>query len=284
MSETKYDLAVAYRIYPKISKKPAIFSDDKYKLTEFCLKSFKQSLGPLKIKFFAILDNCPAEYEELLKKYYDENELVIIKQSGIGNKATFGLQINLLIKQKFSNIIYFAEDDYYYFPNQFEKMILFLKKYSDVDFITPYDHLDYSISDFHKYKYEKRIYKNKMWRTVNSTCLTFLTTKQTLQKTKKVLNLYARGLARDTSIFLALTKFRLFNPFVIFKFYVRNRELFRYFKMTWGHAWRQILFGRKRKVWCPKPTIATHIESSRLAPEVDWSEVFSKEVKNLRES
>ena len=41
----KYDLTVAYRIYPEISRSPAVFSSDKYKLSEFCLKSFKESLG-----------------------------------------------------------------------------------------------------------------------------------------------------------------------------------------------------------------------------------------------
>ena len=42
-----YDLAVAYRIYPGVSKVPPVFSQDKLKLAEFCLKSFKDSLGDL---------------------------------------------------------------------------------------------------------------------------------------------------------------------------------------------------------------------------------------------
>ena len=65
-----YDVAVAYRIYPKISKKPAIFSNDKYKLGEFCLKSFKNSLGSLKVKIIAILDNCPSNYEYLFNRMF----------------------------------------------------------------------------------------------------------------------------------------------------------------------------------------------------------------------
>jgi len=109
----------------------------------------------------------------------------------------------------------------------------------------------------------------------------FLTTKKTLQKTKNVLNLYTKGKARDTSIFLALTKIRLFNPFIIIKFYIKKREIFRFFKMTWGHAWKQILFGKKRKVWCPKPTIATHMESTFLAPDLDWQSIFKQEINNM---
>ena len=67
MKKKNYDITVAYRIYPEISKSPAIFSKDKDKLAEFCLKSFKNSLGSLKAKIFAILDKCPQEYEELFK-------------------------------------------------------------------------------------------------------------------------------------------------------------------------------------------------------------------------
>jgi len=184
MKKKDYDVTIAYRIYPEVSKNPAIFSKDKYKLAEFCLKSFKNSLGSLKVKVLAILDKCPPDYEYLFKKYFDEKDLIIINQRGIGNRATFGLQIETLLKQQFSNIIYFAEDDYYYLPSQFEQMISFLKRYSDVEFVTPYDHLDYYTSDFHRHKHETRAFKNKIWRTVNSVCLIFLQLKKLFKKLK----------------------------------------------------------------------------------------------------
>ncbi len=44
-----YDLAIAYRIYPKVAK-PAQglpFSGVKFRLSEICLRSFKESLGNL---------------------------------------------------------------------------------------------------------------------------------------------------------------------------------------------------------------------------------------------
>jgi hypothetical protein len=119
----KYDLTVAYRIYPKISGSPAVFSNDKYKLSEFCLKSFKNSLGNLKVKMFVLLDNCPSKYKDLFLKYFDAENLNFIELDGIGNQSTFSLQIKLLLNQNFSEIIYFAEDDYFYLPNQFSDMI-----------------------------------------------------------------------------------------------------------------------------------------------------------------
>jgi hypothetical protein len=45
------DLAIAYRIYPRVAK-PAValpFSDDKLRLSEICLRSFKESLGGLRV-------------------------------------------------------------------------------------------------------------------------------------------------------------------------------------------------------------------------------------------
>lgn len=61
VSQRCYDLAVAYRIYPKVSKpaRSLPFGDDKYQLSEACLKSFKESLGSLRVKLWALLDGCP---------------------------------------------------------------------------------------------------------------------------------------------------------------------------------------------------------------------------------
>jgi hypothetical protein len=62
-----YDLVIAYRIYPKVAK-PAQglpFSQDKLMLAEICLRSFKEALGGLRVKLWALLDGCPNEYADL---------------------------------------------------------------------------------------------------------------------------------------------------------------------------------------------------------------------------
>ena len=143
----KYDLAVAYRICPRMPEKEmAVCPRDKLKLSEICLRSFRESLGSLKVKMWVLLDNCPPEYGALFLKYFDEKNLKLIKLGGIGNQATFGLQLELLANQKDSEIIYFVEDDYLFLPNQFAEMIYFLKFHSDVHFVSPYDHPDYYIA------------------------------------------------------------------------------------------------------------------------------------------
>ena len=277
MEKIKYDLAVAYRIYPKISGEPPIFSNNKYKLAEFCLKSFKYSLGNLKVKIWALLDNCPKEYEALFKKYFKEEDLEIIKLNGIGNLASFNLQLELLVKQNNSELVFFAEDDYYYLSNQFKKMILFLKRFPDVDFLTPYDHLDQYNFSFHNYKSYIRPFAGKHWRTIHSTCCTFLTTKKKLEKTKKVFQVYTKKTIL-LSAWVSLTKYKVFNPFFISKFLLNKRFIPYFYYKAWRYCWKQIIFGRKWNLWCPIPTIATHMEKSFLSPAINWKEIFNERI------
>jgi hypothetical protein len=274
----EYDLAVAYRICPRISKRMPIYSEDKLKLSEFCLKSFKKSLGSLKVKIIVLLDNCPAEYETLFFKYFDEKDLKLVKLSGVGNRATFGLQIEFLVNQNDAEVVYFAEDDYFFLPNQFAEMIEFLKHHPDVHFVSPYDHPDYYTRDIHNHKYEIRAYATHHWRTAVSTTLSFLTTKQILTKTKNVLNKYYESNAPDYSIWMSITKYNVLNPFKIMKYLFYNKIYFVMIARAWIYCWRQILFGRRWKLWVPMPTIATHMEKRFLPPYIDWKEKFENEL------
>ena len=277
MSEKKYDLVIAYRIYPRVSKNPPIFNDDKFKLSEFCLNSFKESLGSLNVKIWALLDNCPKEYESLFKKYFDPDKLVILNLNAIGNKASFDLQIKILSEQKDSEIVYFAEDDYVYLPNQFKIMVNFFKQNSNVDFITPYDHPDYYYHLLHRYKSIIKISPYHHWRTIASTTCTFLTSKTILMKTKKVLRLYTKKNVDDATIFNILTKEGVTNPVILFRSLFRPSIFVLYFRI-WRHGWKNLLFRKRRKLWCPIPAIGTHMESTLLAPTIKWNDFFNQSI------
>src|ERR1700693_2223373 len=104
-----YDIAVAYRIYPKVAK-PALglpFSDNKLRLSEICLRSFKQSLGSLRAKIWVLLDQCPDDYADLFLKYFSREDLSLIRLPGIGNQATFGKQIDIFLRQTNSDRLCF---------------------------------------------------------------------------------------------------------------------------------------------------------------------------------
>ena len=270
-----YDITVAYRIYPEVSKTPLVFKENKYELAKLCLKSFKESVGSLKVKIFALLDKCPSEYESLFFEFFNKEDLKIIYLDGIGNQNTFAMQIKILLEQNDSEIIYFAEDDYFYLPNQFEYMFDFLKNHQDdnLHFLTPYDHLDFYTLDLHNHEVDITFANCKHWRTSASTCLTFLTTKKVLKESSKVFLTYTNG-NYDASLWLSLTKYEVFNISKIIKYYFNNRFLFDLIKSAYIYSWKQIVFGKKWKLWSPIPSIATHMEASYLAPAINWQNII----------
>jgi hypothetical protein len=275
-----YDLAIAYRIYPELAA-PArkfAFHDDKFRLSEVCLRSFKQSLGNLRVKIWVLLDGCPDKYANLFRKYFDSHDLVLIPLQGLGNQATFAKQIDILLQQDDCDLVYFAEDDYFYHTDQFACMIDFLLQNQDVDFVSPYDHLDCYTMDLHRQPKWLRVHGGRHWRTAASTCLTFLTKRQTLKKTEAVFRSYERR-NLDCSLWLSLTKSRVFNPWFLIRHLVRERFFSKIILKSWLYCWRQILFGRRWKLWTPIPGIATHLNDDAMSPNVDWSALL-EQVRN----
>jgi len=265
------DLAVAYRIYPGVSHSPALFSDDKYKLSEMCLHSFKRALGGLRVKLWALLDGCPPEYEAMFRKIFQGYDLEIVSLNKAGNYATYSLQIELLTRQTDAPYVYFAEDDYFYLPNAVEDMLAFMREHRDVDFVSAYDHPDsyYTSSRFERHLV--RPFGDRYWRTASSTCLTFLTSRENLVRTKAMLRTFSHG-NMDCSVWMALTqKLELMNPRVHWHDTFRLKAWVR--TLRWGY--RALLFGRRYRLWTPMPALATHMESSCLSPLIDWQTVFS---------
>ncbi len=276
----KYDLVVAYRIYPAVSKVPPIYSKDKPKLAELCLHSFKKSLGGLRAKMIVLLDNCPPEYDDMFLRHFDTQDVEFIRLGGAGNLATFSMQIDLLLKQTDSEYVYFAEDDYFYLDGKFHEMTDFLKANPDADFASPYDHLDYYTSELHRHKKEEKTFKNRRWHTSGSTCLTFLTTKKILAETRDVFESYSRGNG-DAALWAILTKQKVMEPMTGLKFTLRSGGLFKIFVKAWLYGAKNLLFGKKYKLWTPVPAIGTHMDSLFLSPEVDWQEVFNEAKEEL---
>lgn len=264
------DLAVAYRIYPGISKFPAFFSTDKLGLSAMCLRSFRAALGGLQVKIWALLDGCPPEYEQLFRKTFQGSELEVLSLNKIGNLATFSLQIDLLTKQTEAPYVYFAEDDYFYLPNALQEMVAFMREYRNVDFVTPYDHPDsyYTSSQFERHLV--RPFGDRYWRTASSTCLTFLTSRENLILTQRTFRTYSRG-NWDCPVWLALTQKReLANP----RIHWQNLFRLAIWGQTWRWGYRALLFGKRYRLWVPLPSLATHMESTRLSPLIDWQTLF----------
>jgi hypothetical protein len=270
-SAEKYDLAVAYRIYPKVAKTASglPFSSDKAQLAEVCLQSFRKSLGTLRAKIWVLLDGCPPHYAEMFRRYFAEEDLTLLPLPGIGNYGTFNRQIEILLEQNESELIYFAEDDYFYLPGQFRHMVDFLQADQDVAFVSPYDHRDAYTMPLHETRALVREYGGHHWRTGASTCLTFLTTRSILRRTQSIFRTYARR-NYDCSLWLSLTKERVCQPWVWARLAGRQPFTWKIIAKAWLFGWRQILFGKKQRLWTPVPGMATHMDTNALSPGIDW--------------
>jgi len=279
---SRYDVAVAYRIYPQVAK-PARglpFSDDKLRLSEICLRSFKESLDGLRVKVWVLLDGCPDGYANLFRKYFDPQDLILLPVPAMGNRATFGNQVEILLRQTESDLVYFAEDDYVYLPNLFPHMVEFLRAHRDVDFVSPYDHLDcYSLA-IHRHPKWLRVHAGHHWRTAASTCLTFLTRKETLRQKQRAFLTYCRR-NKDCSLWLSLTKRSIFNPFQFLRFAPTSPLFAKIIAKAWFFGARQILFGKRMSLWVPIPAIATHLDSQALSPTIDWSALMKEQAEAI---
>ncbi|HEV2146516.1 MAG TPA: hypothetical protein VGR37_03785 [Longimicrobiaceae bacterium] len=274
------DVAIAYRIYPRVSRATPVFSEDKLRLAELCLRSFRRSLGSLRVKVWAILDGCPPEYEALFRATFAPEELEIVSLPGVGNAATFERQIEILLGQTESDLVYFCEDDYFYRDGEFAEMIAFLREHPDADFVSPYDHRDYYRLDIHDEPARIRAFGGRHWRTAASTCLTFLTTRRVLRETKEVFRSYCRGNS-DAGLWFSLSKHSVRNPLRVLRYLVSDRLNTTIAYHAWRHCAGQLALGRRRSLWIPIPSIATHMDVIHLAPAVDWSGLMRPEVERI---
>lgn len=266
------DLAIAYRVYPGVSRTPAAWSDDKLKLAAYCLSSFKQSLGPLRVKIWALLDGCPTSYEALFRHYFNPGELEVVNLDRIGNQATFAMQLDLLSQQTESDLVYFAEDDYVYAPNALVEMVEFMRSNPDADFVTAYDHSGNYDLPIYRERHLIRPFGGRHWRTSTATCLTFLARRTSLLRARHTFATYARR-NDDGSLWMSITrKLGLLNPAV----YGCDGSIFKLWLKAWYWGWRQIFFGGTLRLWGPMPSLGTHLESTCLAPNIDWSSEFHR--------
>ena len=265
----RYDLAVCYRIYPGLSGRPALGFTDKLTLVRANLRSFKAALGRLNVKMWVILDKCPPAYHELVTGLFAASDLEIIPLAGAGNEATFSRQVQLLSTQTVADLVYFAEDDYLYLPQSLEKAAAFMQRHPEADFATLYDHADYHAKYVHRLRGPEFNEDGHRWRSVTSTCLTFMARRSVLAETAGVFETYGRKNS-DLGLWMAMTKTRVANPWCM----VRSLGDGLYFTashlLAWRHCWRTILFGKRRTLWAPVPSLATHLETTGLAPGVDW--------------
>jgi hypothetical protein len=275
------EITIVYRVYPRVSKRPAVFANDKRRLVALGLRSLNRALGDLDAHVIALLDACPDEYAALVEACLPGRHLSIRRlgtlERGVGNFATFALQVDELsaIRTPFGM---FAEDDYFYLPNGIRAMVEFARAQQGVDFVTPFDHPAFYWRTIHQVPSQVTVHEGRHWRTVNSTCLTFMGRREAIRLTKGTLLTYARG-NHDASMWMALTKEPLRHAGRTMAILAGPQETRRLPLHSWRHNWSQLLFGRTYCLWAPVPSLATHLEATDLAPGIDWLAEMAREME-----
>lgn len=279
----KHTLAIAYRVYPKISKVPAIFPDDKYKLTELGLRSLIKSLKNIDFKIWVIFDGCPKEYVHLFDRELANANKEYIFFDGAGNPKTFEKQVEILLNQSHSENIYFAEDDYFYLENNFEVALDFMQKHKP-DFITTYNHPHNNTLKIAQIKRDNDDYLNLngwTWKTQASTTMTFMTTKQKLLETKEVFMTYTRK-NFDNAMWFSLTNYKLLNIIDFIYNLFTNKSIAYIYLKAYYFVLIPLIFGKKYKLWVIENSLSTHLDLPTIAPEVNWNKEFEKIINELK--
>jgi len=268
-----YDLVIAYRIYPGVSKNPPVCKHSKFELAKFCIDSLSRSLSEINYKVYALMDNCPPEFDELFTNAFGAERVEFVRYNGIGNFPTFAEQIRILTTQTESEYVYFAEDDYFYLDGQFHLMLDCIKSQPQVDFVTPYEYPNLHTLEYHKRNYHEFEYGGKLWKKVNATCLTFLTTKTRLKSEKFCFKTYSKW-SGDTSLWAGITLgwhyFGLLKDF----FKLSKAEKRVVIQMSIFFVPRFIL-NKKRNLYMVTPSISTHLETGLLGSGIDWNKEFN---------
>jgi hypothetical protein len=232
------------------------------------------------VKLYAILNDCPPEFEALFTEIWDKDDLVLKRYGGLGPGATLYEQSQILSKQTDAPLVYFAEDDYFYLPAQFHTLVDFMRENRDADFAGAYEHPDLNETDLHDYSMPVRNFGGREWLECMSTTHCFMARRETLGEIMWIFDELFRAFKGKTSpdlaMWMPLTKKQIYNPWKPAKWIIPHRHWGGSVLLAWYYGWRQILFGRKYNLFVCRPSIATHMVARQLAPGIDWQSEFHK--------
>lgn len=248
------------RVSPLLSKKHLFFTS-KYEMVKTCYSSLLESLKGINFRVMVILDNCPPSFDDLFYPPPGGEPPEFIRTPGIGNNETFLKQLDLLERQEYSDLVFFAEDDYLYIHDLHPLLGFMNEGKENPDFVTPYDHPDYYGSEYHRYEKLYTTHGQQKWKQVGSTTCTFFTSKKTLKEAHDIMKQYPR--LCDYLMFNLLTRK---NPLLS---WMHFRDL--YALAPYSLIVNMLNLRRRTfSLWAPEPSFATHLQQGGLSPNIDW--------------
>jgi len=233
-------LNVFYRVCPYSNGKSPIFTDDKPGLVRFCLESFVEAFQASSLRITFILDSCDASYRTWIERHVPFQK-EIVHFDGLGSEGSFFKQVELATRLEPDELVYLAEDDYYYVAGAGEKLVAAIARF---DFVTPYDPLDHYSGLQAAEPCHMALCAGHHWRTHGSTCLTFGTRAELIVKNQRLI--YQHGVSDS---------------------------------LMWPHLLRKRRWGRRGpRLYGPIPSLATHLVSGLLAPGINWEDVWKQKL------
>jgi hypothetical protein len=208
---------------------------------ENCLKNFCEVFSKQKHNFDIkiIADNISEATDYMIQKYIPIDDITYVS---IGHGAgTFNLALDIALKEKDNEIIYFLENDYLHKPGA--DKILEEGFSLGYDYVSLYDHPDKYINGANPFvedggEVTRLMLTNSChWKLTNSTTMTFAARVSTLKQDEAILREFTSGThPNDFYMFLAL------------------RE-------------------KQHGLITPVPGYSTHGETAWLSPLTDWSKI-----------
>jgi hypothetical protein len=208
---------------------------------ENCLKNFCEVFSKQKHNFDIkiIADNISEATDYMIQKYIPIDDITYVS---IGHGAgTFNLALDIALKEKDNEIIYFLENDYLHKPGA--DKILEEGFSLGYDYVSLYDHPDKYINGANPFvedggEVTRLMLTNSChWKLTNSTTMTFAARVSTLKQDESILREFTSGThPNDFYMFLAL------------------RE-------------------KQHGLITPVPGYSTHGETAWLSPLTDWSKI-----------
>jgi len=198
---------ILYRISSKGYPKSKVEGISKYDSLDNLITVFKDW------EIICVADNCDEELLENLRTKYQFSEL---HTTSLGNPGSFWKLYEIgLTKANNEDLFYFIEDDYLHKENSSEILSEGLERF---DYVTLYDHPDKyrdskmplnPYAKLKKYSESTEVLEGplSLWRTTNSTTMSFALNGKTLKEDKDIWSI-ARDANKDIDfdIFCTLTK------------------------------------------------------------------------------
>jgi hypothetical protein len=217
-----------YNISGTEPRRPEWFTYEKcYNNLVSTLESINNDLYELNIIYDGNEDNW-------ILKYNSPNQYKI--QAG-GDYKSFQETCEIIkndLRIRPNDLIYFLENDYMHVPGWLNKVFELFKTYSGLDYISLYDHNDkYFLPMYNNLVSKIFTTENHHWRTVPSTCGSFILTKELFDKDYDILSTMEGD----------------------------------------HNKWLWLNEHRSRSVITPIPGLSTHCMNGLLSPAINWSKI-----------